>query len=215
MGCPALSTPIVVSVISAFLVSAATFTMVVEEWADLEDPVVVGAIPMIPAFSSTTFRSSGEPYMSRGLAKARSSDRCRLPRRTCFLGVFLFFRGILRDDADDAPLPVLDLLADACCCRIDPTSASKLLHVLRLRPLPIVLVVLAGLSLEVLTGRPSRAHLFSALGGGVHCSLFRGAVILPSSLADGSSMEVLLLEEVPVRLPASAVVDVLLVPGVA
>jgi len=28
-------------------------------------------------------------------------------------------------------------------------------------------------------------------------------------------MEVLLLEEVPVRLPASAVVDVLLVPGVA
>ena len=57
--------------------------------------------------------------------------------------------------------------------------------------------------------------LFSALGGGVHCSLFRGAVILPSSLVDGSSMEVLLLEEVPVRLPASAVVDVLLVPGVA
>ena len=132
--------------------------MVVEERADLEDSVVVGAIPMIPAFSSTTFRSSGEPYMSRGLAKARSSERCRLPRRTCFLGVFLFFREILRDDADDAPLPVLDLLADACCCRIDPTSASKLL--LRLRPLPIVLVVLVGLSLEVLTGRPSRAHCY-------------------------------------------------------
>ena len=66
-------------------------------------------------------------------------------------------------------------------------------------------------------GSPStiRLTLFSALGGGVHCSLFRGAVILPSSLVDGSSMEVLLPEEVPVRLPASAVVDVLLVPGVA